>query len=447
MMMTDQISPQPDPRLVLLLLGQKNFFLDNQPISLPSFRPAGLLVYLAMNPGTIRRAELVELMYSDSMTEEAARSRLARTISAVRSVSGPGNAGDTIGNLIDWQEEGAEVPDDLIYVDALQFKRVAKAFTLQQLPLTARDAIALREAVELYQGAFLPGFTMDDAPRFAEWLDRERTELEKFYRTALVMLSLYYLAVEDLEQASEMVQRHIQCDNADPAPYCLCLIIEYLRSDHTQMRQIYAQAHRVFAENLPYELHQLFDELIGQQPDIGHVSQTVRDGLSEYSLAGSNAYKLLHHVLAHLGGGRLIELSDTCQQILHHAHYIARARKFSYVGSLHLFIALLEIDDTLVKGRLAQLVNLKSLLRVTQDVLGSGSLPVSGERLRRTPQLQRVLLAAEEFAQTKDLQQVDPSCLLIALIDEGERVIVSRLLAAQGLEPLRLRRLIEVTYD
>ena len=66
---------------------------------------------------------------------------------------------------------------------------------------SAIGAGELEAAVELYQGSFLEGFYLPEAPEFEQWMDGERSRLEALYRKALERLAETAERARDLAAA------------------------------------------------------------------------------------------------------------------------------------------------------------------------------------------------------------------------------------------------------
>jgi DNA-binding SARP family transcriptional activator/TolB-like protein len=148
----------------------------------------GLLVYLAVAVprGYHRRDTLVGLFWPES-DDERARASLSKAVSHLRQAIGA----DTLlsrghGELgIDWHR---------LWCDAVGFEE-------------ALDRGALAEAMALYVGDLLPGFHVDEAPEFDQWLERERARLRGRAVQATRILSEREEASGDLATSIEWARR------------------------------------------------------------------------------------------------------------------------------------------------------------------------------------------------------------------------------------------------
>jgi len=123
-------------------------------------RRLGLLAYLAVaRPrGLHRRDRLVALFWPD-LDDGRARAALSQALHVIRKALGA-------GVLVTRGAEEVGLDFGRVVADADQFQQAA-------------DAGALSDADRLYRGELLPGFHLDDAAEFGQWLDATRTRLRE----------------------------------------------------------------------------------------------------------------------------------------------------------------------------------------------------------------------------------------------------------------------------
>ncbi|MCB0128466.1 MAG: AAA family ATPase, partial [Caldilineaceae bacterium] len=73
----------------------------------------------------------------------------------------------------------------------------------------------LQKAVALYQGEFLAGFYVDNAPDFEAWVRTERERLHQLYYHALTCLIHHTERATDLSQAIDYTQQLLQVEPTD----------------------------------------------------------------------------------------------------------------------------------------------------------------------------------------------------------------------------------------
>lgn len=159
--------------LEVKLFGGITFILDGQPVrSVPTRAAQALLVYLLHQNHPVERERLIDLFYQAS-TPKQASANLRSTLSRLRKDLKP---------FLEITHQAVGIaPGANITVDAHTFTQLA-----------AREDWS--QALALYQGDFLAGFHLREAPEFEEWVvvQRERLRL---------------LAVEGLQK---LVSAHLQ---------------------------------------------------------------------------------------------------------------------------------------------------------------------------------------------------------------------------------------------
>ncbi|MBW0003534.1 MAG: AAA family ATPase [Hyphomicrobiales bacterium] len=144
-----------------LLGGFRATWSGGEPFELPARKPLALLVYLALNPGeTLSRAFLAGLLWHDA-DERLAQDSLRHALSALRKALRLG--GD---DLLRARGNGVELAATALVTDIARFCAC----------LATGTPAALLEAIELYGGDLLAGFTMSAEP-FEAWLRDRREEL------------------------------------------------------------------------------------------------------------------------------------------------------------------------------------------------------------------------------------------------------------------------------
>lgn len=155
----------------LKLFGSVLLEDQGEPARGPAARrhPLAILALLVRAPSyTLSRSKLVGRLWPE-VPEGRARDRLNTHMHQLRR-----ELGDEL--LASVGDEVRLEPEHL-YCDVIRFEEA----------LRAGDH---RTAVELYDGPFLDGFRLKDAPGFEKWVDRERDRLRREYRDALEALAV-----------------------------------------------------------------------------------------------------------------------------------------------------------------------------------------------------------------------------------------------------------------
>ena len=174
-----------DP-LRITLLGKTNVSQGNQ--LLTNFRhrkSLALLAYLVTTGKRYSRDSLAGLLWGDA-SDANALGGLRKVLAELRSLVGP--------YLLEQNRQVAFNTAHPFQADVLEFEKSLQDIHTQKVELLDTPTITrLQEALELYQGDFLPGFYVQHAPAFEEWvsLTRERLRLAAFDGLFLVSKAAY----------------------------------------------------------------------------------------------------------------------------------------------------------------------------------------------------------------------------------------------------------------
>ena len=149
---------------------------------------AALLTYLAASPGAVpRRRDLVVSMFWAEMDDQHARNSLNAALSFLRRTLGP-------GAIAARGEEEIGCDSRHVAADVAEF-------------LCAVEEHRDEEVLSLYRGDLLPGFHVQDAPGFEEWLERERARLRTLAAASAARLVEHASAERMLEAAATYARR------------------------------------------------------------------------------------------------------------------------------------------------------------------------------------------------------------------------------------------------
>ena len=143
------------------LLGGVAFTVNGRPItSLPARVGQALLVYMLHQPRPVARERLMDLFFQTNDPKQA-RINLRATLSRIRK---------QIGDVLDANRAEVWVRDDITLTSD------AATFT-QRLTDHRTANTEYEHALRLYEGDFLAGFYLRDAPEFEQWMVMERERL------------------------------------------------------------------------------------------------------------------------------------------------------------------------------------------------------------------------------------------------------------------------------
>ena len=200
------------PQLSLAFLGSFDAHLEDRPCAgFRSDKARALLAYLAVErdrPHT--RSKLAGLLWPDA-AETTALTYLRHALANLHKVLDDRAAAipflHTHGDAIRFNTHSPCTSD------VTTFTSVLMALTSPGAPpLTAAAAQALQNALALYRGPFLEGFTLADSDRFEEWILLRREQLHQLTLTGLDKLVTYYLEQGAAAQALPYLQRYIELE-------------------------------------------------------------------------------------------------------------------------------------------------------------------------------------------------------------------------------------------
>jgi len=210
------------------LLGAPLIEVGRARVETDTRKATGLLAYLAVSGRPQRRATLAALLWPEA-DEQKARGALRRTLSVLRSALGDRWL-DAEGETIDLQRTG-------VRVDVAEFHRALREGRLA-------------DAVALYRGDLLQGFSLRDSPAFDDWQAEQSDALRADYVDALSQLAASAEREGELSAAIGYAKRRLTLDPLhEPAHRDLMRL--YARSgDRAAAIRQYHEATRVLDQEL-----------------------------------------------------------------------------------------------------------------------------------------------------------------------------------------------------
>ncbi len=258
-------------RLSILLLGPLQVTLDGQPVTaFESDKVRALLAYLAVEADRPHRRErLAGLLWPD-WPERAARTNLRGALSNLRSA---------IGDRPPAESDAAAPSFLLVSPQTIQFNAASDAWAdvlafnqrLAGGPPSSASPEAmqrLEEAVALYRGPFLEGFSLPDSTAFEEWM---LFQGERFHR----------LAVEALHTLGEWHAQQGQLELALPHAWRQVELDPWREGGHQQAMRLLAAGGRRAEALAQYETcRRQLAEALGVEPSGETVAlyEQIRDG-------------------------------------------------------------------------------------------------------------------------------------------------------------------------
>lgn len=159
-------------RLALFLLGSPRIERDGAPVRVRRRKAVALITYLAVTGESHSREALITLLWPE-LEPSRARAGLRRNLSVLKkALAGEWLVVDreTIG--LDPSADSSAGSGQALWLDVDQFRSLLRAWREHDHPesdVCPECLTALAEAVELYRGDFLAGFSLRDSANFDEW--------------------------------------------------------------------------------------------------------------------------------------------------------------------------------------------------------------------------------------------------------------------------------------
>ena len=240
-------------------------------VHLDTRKAIALAANLAMTDGPQPRDTVAALLWPDADTG-AARGSLRRTLSTLKACLGDGVDGD---------RQALMLRMDALEIDVVSFRRVLKRAGSHGHPISqvCSDCLPLLlEAIDLYRGDFLAGFTLRDAPDFHDWQAVQSEALRREMSQALEGASHTLTDQAEFDQAISTAKRLLALDPLhEPA--------------HQLLMQIYFRAGRRAAAIQQYrECVRILDQELAVSPveETTRLYQAITDGTIVESRVSTN---------------------------------------------------------------------------------------------------------------------------------------------------------------
>ena len=195
------------PQLELRFLGPVHIEVNGTPLKIVRSKAQALLSYLAVTGDDQSRDGLLALLWSD-VNQRRARAALRNALWELNK-----------SPLGDWLEIDTETVSlnrtAEVWLDVTHFQQLLARCQTHNHPANEAcpDCLApLTEAVELYRGDFLSGFTLPDAPYFDEWHFFQTESLRQQLASTLERLARWHAVRGDLEAALSHARQRVAHD-------------------------------------------------------------------------------------------------------------------------------------------------------------------------------------------------------------------------------------------
>lgn len=231
--------------LKLFLLGSSYLEQDGQTVEMDTRKALALLSYLAVNGGGYNRDTLAVLLWPD-YDESGARGAFRRTLSTLNKALGQ-------GVLEISRERIALAAQSGLWVDAWEFRRLLSASQAHPHARyeVCRDCLpVLQEAVSLYCGDFLAGFSLRDSANFDDWQFFQSEALRQELSGALEKLTRGLAAAGDFSAGLHTARRWLALDPLNESAHRLLMQLYEWSGQHGAALRQYRECVRVLGQQL-----------------------------------------------------------------------------------------------------------------------------------------------------------------------------------------------------
>jgi DNA-binding SARP family transcriptional activator len=226
----------------LYLLGEVHLEENGAPVAVDTRKALALAAYLVLNGRHLSRDALTAFLWPES-DQSSGRGALRRTLSALRKALG---------------EFGLEADRETVYlsglwVDVIEFRRhlaQVQAHHSTGEAVCASCLEHLENAVSLYRGSFMEGFSLRDSLAFDEWQFQEAEQLRRELGEALILLVDGLLLVNELPQALEFARQWLSLDPLNEAAHRRLMELYFWDGQRSAALRQYRECLRVLDQEL-----------------------------------------------------------------------------------------------------------------------------------------------------------------------------------------------------
>ncbi len=253
--------------LSICLFGPLEVELDGEPVTgFVSDKARALLTYLAVEADRPHRREALAGLLWPEVSERSARGSLSTALGNIRQLIGDRAHSTDRGSppFLDVSRQAIQLNRDSdARVDVNVFAELLQAETLRppgqpSSPLTSQD---LEEAIGLYRGSFLEGFSVPDSAPFEEWALLKREQLRRQVLSALQQLISHYERSDEVLRALPFAWRAVELDPWRGAAQRQLMHLLALDGQREAALAQYEQYRQLLAEELGVEPSEAAREL------------------------------------------------------------------------------------------------------------------------------------------------------------------------------------------
>jgi predicted ATPase/DNA-binding SARP family transcriptional activator len=268
--------------LRIYLLGIPRFEREDQSIHISRKKSVALLAYLGATALPHSRDALATMLWPEN-DQSGARANLRRELSRIKSALG--------GVPLAIEREQVAINQTMgWWLDVAAFQ--TKLTESQKSLLNQSDTIGesektvyvdeIKDAVALYRGEFMAGFSLPDCPQFDEWQFFQREQFSRSLMEAFEHLVYWHISRHDYQNAIEYARQLLALDNlSEPAHRQLMRLYDWSGQQGAAIRQ-YEQCVRILEKEIGVEPEDetlaLYEAIKSRQlapPDLEELRQEV----------------------------------------------------------------------------------------------------------------------------------------------------------------------------
>jgi DNA-binding SARP family transcriptional activator len=230
--------------LKLYLLGPPRIERAGAPVEVDTAKAIALLAYLVLSETRQRRESLVGLLWPES-DQVHGRAALRRTLSVLNKALG--------GSLLSDRDTVGLDPAARLWVDLLQYRARLAACKAHGHGAggVCPDCIGpLNDAVALYAGDFLQGFSLRDSLAFDDWQYHQGELLRRELDGALDRLARGLAAGGEVDAALDVARRRTAVDPLNEAAHCQLMELYARAGQRPSALRQYAELARILQAEL-----------------------------------------------------------------------------------------------------------------------------------------------------------------------------------------------------
>jgi DNA-binding SARP family transcriptional activator len=221
--------------LRIYLLGPAWIERNGESLTIQRRQARALLYCLASKLRPIPREELCFGFWADK-PEGAASRYLSHLVSHLRTALGT-------PDLVHHNNDTLDLDPNRVWCDAVEFRTVCN------LP-DVRDVDVLEQAVELYRGPFLSGFSLSAAPEFELWMTEQRSMHEQLYLDTLATLVEAETTRGDYGKAIQYARRYLRVDDLAEDIHRKLMVLHVMTGDRPAALQQYERCISILQREL-----------------------------------------------------------------------------------------------------------------------------------------------------------------------------------------------------